>query len=85
MFGLGDLVGGGGRGVVGVVGGAEFEDEAGAGGDIFFGADGAVVLLHDLGGDGEAEAGAALLGGIERQKQPLADFIGEAVAALATP
>jgi len=43
------------------------------------------MLLHNLGRDGETETGAALLGGIERQKQPLADFIGEAVAGYRRP
>ena len=40
------------------------------------------MLLHDFGGDGEAQAGAAMLGGVEGQKQPLANFVGQAVAGV---
>ena len=36
------------------------------------------MLLDDFGGDGEAEAGAALLGGEIREKEALAHFVGEA-------
>ena len=39
-------------------------------------------FLHDLGGDGEAEAGAAMLGGVEGQKETLANFVGQAVAGV---
>ena len=39
-------------------------------------------FLHDFGGDGEAEAGAAMLGGVERQEEALANFVGEAVAGV---
>ena len=63
-------------------GGAEFDDEFGAGGDVLFGADGALVLLDDLGGDGEAEAGAALLGGEVGEEEALAELVGEAGAGV---
>ena len=46
------------------------------------GADGAAVLLHDFGGDGKAQAGAAMLGGVEGQEQPLANLVGQAVAGV---
>ena len=65
-----------------VGGGAEFEDEARAGGLVLFGADGAVVFLEDLGGDGEAEAGAALLGGEVGEEEALAHLVGEAGAGV---
>ena len=51
-------------------------------GAVGLGANGAAMFLHDLGGDGEAEAGAAMLGGVEGQKQPFANFIGEAMAGV---
>src|SRR5438874_13029447 len=53
-------------------GGGEFDDEAGAGGGVLFGADGAVVFLDDLGGDGEAESGATLFGGEVGEEEALA-------------
>lgn len=40
----------------------EFYDELGSDRQVSFGADGALVFLNDLGGDGQTEAGAALLG-----------------------
>ena len=37
---------------------------------VLFGADGALMFLDDFGGDGQAEAGAALLGGeVGRRKR----------------
>src|SRR5579863_2150786 len=66
--------------VVGVAvggGGGEFDDEFGAGRVVLFGSDGASVFLDDLGGDGESEAGAALLGGEVRQEEAFAHLVGE--------
>jgi hypothetical protein len=40
------------------------------------------VLLHDLGRDRKAQARAAMLGGVEGQKQPLANFVGQPVAGV---
>ena len=40
------------------------------------------MLLDDLGGDGEAEAGAALLGGEVGKEEALAHFVGEAGAGV---
>ena len=40
------------------------------------------MLLYDLGRDREAQPGAAMLGGVEGQKEPLAYFIGQAVAGV---
>src|SRR5215472_16065743 len=62
--------------------GRKFDDEFGAGGDVFFGANGALVLLDDFGGDGEAEAGAALLGGEVREEEALAELVGETGAGV---
>ena len=62
--------------------GGEFDDEFGAGGGVLFGADGALVFLDDFGGDGEAEAGAALLGGEVGQEEALAHLVGEAGAGV---
>ena len=58
------------------------QQKARALGAVGFGADGAAVLLHDFGGDGQAQAGAAMLGGVEGQEQPLANLIGQAVAGV---
>ena len=63
-------------------GGFEFDDEFCAGGVVLFGADGALVLLDDFGGDGEAEACAALLGGEVGEEEALAHFVGEAGAGV---
>ena len=63
-------------------GGAELHDEFRAGGEVSFGADGALVFLHDFGGDGEAEAGAALLGGEVGEEEALAHLVGEAGAGV---
>ena len=41
-----------------------------------------LVFLDDFGGDGEAEAGAALLGGEVRQEEALAHLVGEAGAGV---
>ena len=41
-----------------------------------------LVFLDDLGGDGEAEAGAALLRGEVWKEEPLAHFVGEAGAGV---
>ncbi len=62
--------------------GAEFDDELRAGGLVLFRANGALVLLDDLGGDGETEAGAALLGGEVGQEEALAHLVGEAGAGV---
>ncbi len=62
--------------------GDELDDELRAGGLVLFGADGALVLLDDLGSDGEAEAGAALLGGEVGEEEPLAHLVGEAGAGV---
>ena len=70
------------RGRSGSVGGAKFEDEARAGGRVIFCADGAVVFLQNFGGDGEAEAGAALLGGEVGEEEALAHLVGEAGAGV---
>jgi hypothetical protein len=43
-------------------GGGEFEDEAGAGRGVVFDAQAATMLGDDTGGNGEAEAGAAIFG-----------------------
>ena len=67
---------------IAVGGVAEFDDELCAGGLVLFGADGALVLLDDLGGDGEAEAGAALLGGEVGEEEALAHLVGEAGAGV---
>ena len=40
------------------------------------------MLLDDLGGDGEAEAGAALLGGEVGEEEALAHLVGEAGAGV---
>ena len=40
------------------------------------------MLLHDLGGDGQAEPCAAMLCGVERQKQPLAYFVAQAASGV---
>ena len=40
------------------------------------------MLLHDFGGDGEAETGAAMFGGIEGQKEPLANLVGQSVTGV---
>ena len=40
------------------------------------------MFLNDLGGNGETEAGATVLGGVEGQKQALANLFGEAVAGV---
>ena len=40
------------------------------------------MFLDDLGGDGEAEPGAALLGGEVRQEETLAHLVGEAGAGV---
>ena len=40
------------------------------------------MLLHDFGGDGKAQSGAAMLGGVERQKEPLANLVGQSVAGI---
>ena len=45
------------------------EEETGAGGKIVFDVDGAAVFGDDARGDGEAEAGAAILGGEIRKKE----------------
>ena len=58
------------------------QKEARALGAVGFRADGAAVLLHNLGGDGKTETGAAMLGGIKRQEEALANFVGEAVAGV---
>ncbi len=71
-----------GVGRLGVIKQRQADEEARAFGGVAFGADGAAVFLDDLGGDGEAEAGAAVLGGVEGQEEPLADFFGESVAGV---
>ncbi len=58
------------------------ENEASALGGVGFGADGAVMLLGDFGGDGETEAGAALFGGVEGEEEAFADVVGEAVTGV---
>ena len=58
------------------------QEEARALGAVALGANGAASFLNDLGGDGKTEAGAAMLGGVERQEEPLANFFGEAVAGV---
>ena len=40
------------------------------------------MFLNDLGGDGEAEAGAAMLGGVKGQEEAFTDFVGESVASV---
>ena len=40
------------------------------------------MLLHNLGRDGKPQSGAAMLGGVEGQKEPLANLIGEPVAGV---
>ncbi len=82
--GGGDGCGGGGEFgfAVDAGGGDEFDDELCAGRLVLFGADGALVLLDDLGGDGEAEAGAALLGGEVWEEEALAHLVGEAGAGV---
>jgi hypothetical protein len=58
------------------------QQEARALGAVGFGAQAAAMLLHDLGRDRQAQPRAAALGGIEGQKQPLANLIGEPVAGV---
>ena len=44
--------------------------------------DGAVVLAHDLAGGGEPDAGAFLLGGVERHKDLLLGSDGDELAVI---
>ena len=62
------------------IGQRNLHNEARAGRSVFLGANGALMLLHDFRRDGKPEAGAARLGGKEWQKEPLAHFLGDAVA-----
>src|SRR6266478_1828046 len=77
---------GGGGGSIGVAvqsgGGAEFDDELRTGGLVLFRADSALMLLDNFGRDGEAEAGAALLGGEVGEEEALAHLVGEAGAGV---
>jgi len=70
--------GGGGQDVCG----GEFEDEAGADGGVVFDAEAAAVLGDDAGGDGEAEAGTAVLGGEVREEEFVFVLRGDAVAGV---
>ena len=58
------------------------DEEARALGSVAFSANGAAEFLDDLGGDGEAQARAAVLGGVEGQEEALADLFGEPVAGV---
>jgi hypothetical protein len=49
---------------------------------VALGADGSTGFLHDFSGYGEAEAGAAVFGRVERQEEALADFSGESVTCV---
>jgi len=67
---------------VGGGGGAEFDEEARARGKVLLHSDGALVLLQYLGGDREAEAGAAAFGGEVGQEETLAHLVGDAGAGV---
>ena len=60
----------------------EAQEEARALGRVALSANGAAVFLHNFGCNGEAQPGAAVFGGVERQEQPLADFFGEAMTGV---
>jgi hypothetical protein len=58
------------------------DEETRAFGGVAFGANRAAEFLDDLGRDGKAKSGAAVLGGVEGQEKPLANFFGEPVACV---
>src|SRR5258707_11785339 len=60
----------------------EFEDETGADGGIVFYTETAAMLGDDAGGDGEAEAGAAIFGGEVRKKEFVFVLRGNAMAGV---
>ena len=51
-------------------------------GAIALGANGAAVLLHNLGRDRKTQPRAAMFGGVEGQEQPLANLVGEPMAGV---
>src|SRR5215472_9543895 len=60
----------------------KFHDELGAGGFIFFHANGAVVIFDDAAHDGQPQTGAALLGGEIRKEEPLLHVPADAGSAV---
>src|ERR1700756_290503 len=60
----------------------EFENEAGADGGIVFYANAAAMFGYDAGGDGETEAGAAILGGEVRKEEFVLVVRGDAMTGV---
>src|SRR6266576_3265033 len=60
----------------------KFHDEAGANRLILFDPDGALMVFDDAAHDGQAQTGAALLGGEIRQKEFFLQFLGHSVTGV---
>src|ERR1700761_2095648 len=62
--------------------GTKFDDEASSGGNILLCTNRTLMLLYDLGGDGEPQPGAALFGREVGEEEALPHLVGETGAGV---